>query len=73
MDDQIDHMVFHVQFDGDILPVESDDKMDQDEYWDQKEIHNKKMLALMNKEVISEFGKDPLEDDKRAQRKSLRN
>jgi hypothetical protein len=58
--------VFHVQVDGKILLKDSDDGRDQEDYWDNKDRINKRLLANMNKDVIAEFGKDPLEGDLRA-------
>ena len=69
----MDHLVFHVQVDGKILLKDSDDGRDQEDYWDNKDRINKRLLANMNKDVIAEYGKDPLEGDLRAQQKSLRN
>jgi len=71
--DANDHLVFHVQVDGKILLKDSDDGRDQEDYWDNKDRINKKLLANMNKDVIAEFKKDPLADNARAQQKSLRN
>ena len=71
--DANDHLVFHIQVDGKILLKDSDDGRDQEDYWDNKERINKKLLANMNKDVIAAFNKDPLADDARAQQKSLRN
>ena len=71
--DANDHLIFHVQVDGKILLKDSDDGRDQEDYWDNKERINKKLLANMNKDVIAAFNKDPLADNARAQQKSLRN
>jgi hypothetical protein len=71
--DQVDHMVFHVSFNGNLILKDSDDARDQDDYWDNKLRLNKSLLDLMNQEVKNTFGKDPLDGNERAQKKSLRN
>jgi hypothetical protein len=73
VDDQVDHLVFHVQVDGDIILKDSDAGRDQEDYWDNKTKMNKKILAQMNSAIIEEYGKDPLEGDTKAQMKSIRN
>jgi len=48
VDDQVDHLVFHVNIDGSILLKDSDDARDQDDYWDNKNRMNQDLLAKMN-------------------------
>lgn len=71
--DQVEHLVFHIQYDGNILLKDSDDARYQDEFWEDKNKMNKTLLDRMNQEVKETFGKDPLEGDNKAQKKSLRN
>lgn len=66
-------MVFHFQFDGDILLKDSDEARDQEEFWDNKKRTNQGLLDKINVAIKEEFGKDPLEGNERAQKKSLRN
>jgi len=39
-DDMVEQMVFHFQFDGDIILKESDEARDQEEYQDNKKRNN---------------------------------
>jgi hypothetical protein len=39
------------------------DYKDQEEYWDQKKVNNKKLLLAMNASIVEELGEDPLEGD----------
>ena len=55
----VDHMVFHVNMDGCILQTESDDMRDQLDYWDTKKNLQKQLLSTMNKEVNNMEGGDP--------------
>lgn len=73
VDDQVDHLVYHVRYDGNILLKDSEDARDQEDYWDNKKRMNKDLLDKMNQAVKEEFGKDPLDGDDKAQKKSLRN
>ena len=57
----MDHLVFHLQTDGNILLKDSDDGREQEDYWDDKKRIDAKLLANMNKEVVQAYGKDPLE------------
>jgi hypothetical protein len=68
-----EHLVFHFQFDGDVILKDSDEARDQEEYWENKKKGNKSLLDKMNVAIKEEFGKDPLEGNDRAQKKSLRN
>ena len=58
-DDYVDHLVFHFQFDGDVVLKESDEARDQEEYWENKKKGNKSLLDKMNIAIKEEFGKDP--------------
>ena len=55
----VDHMVFHVNMDGCILQNESDDFRDQQDYWETKKNLQKQLLSTMNKEVNNMEGGDP--------------
>lgn len=72
-EDTVEHLVFHFQFDGDVVLKDSDECRDQEEYWDNKKKGNKSLLDKMNVAIKEEFGKDPLEGNEKAQKKSLRN
>lgn len=52
-------MVFHYQFDGDIILKESDEAHDQEEFWDNKKRTNQGLLDKINVAIKEEFGKDP--------------
>ena len=52
-------MVFHFQFDGDIIIKESDEARDQEEYQDNKKRNNQALLDKINVAIKEEFGKDP--------------
>jgi hypothetical protein len=52
-------MVFHFQFDGDIILKESDEARDQEEYQDNKKRNNQALLDKINVAIKEEFGKDP--------------
>ena len=69
----VEHMVFHFQFDGDIVQKDSDEHRDQDEFWDTKRRNDSGLLDKINAAIKEEFGKDPLEGIEKAQKKSLRN
>ena len=64
-DDMVEQMVFHFQFDGDIILKESDEARDQEEYQDNKKRNNQALLDKINVAIKEEFGKDPckLEED----------
>jgi dynein intermediate chain 1 len=85
-EDTVDQLVFHFQFDGDVVLKDSDEARDQEEYWENKKKGNKSLLDKMNIAIKEEFGKDPrkllsfkfkfeniVEGNDRAQKKSLRN
>jgi hypothetical protein len=55
----VDHMVFHINMDGCILQNESDDYRDQQDYLDNKKTLEKQLLANMNSEVNQMDGGDP--------------
>jgi len=65
--------VFHISIDGNILLNDSEEARDQEDYWDNKKRMNQQLLDKMNQAVKEEFGKDPLDGDDKAQKKSLRN
>ena len=52
-------MVFHFQFDGDILIKDSDEARDQEEFWDNKKRTNQGLLDKINVAIKEEYGKDP--------------
>jgi hypothetical protein len=41
-------MVYHVSMDGAILMKDSEEAVDQEDYWDSKILNEKKMLEEMN-------------------------
>jgi hypothetical protein len=55
----VEQMVFHFQFDGDIILKESDEARDQEEYQDNKKRNNQSLLDKINVAIKEEFGKDP--------------
>jgi hypothetical protein len=72
--DAIDHMVIHHSMDGAIVMKESEEHVDQEDYWDSKVQTEKRMLQEMNKAILEEYGNEPFEgQDERTQKKSLRN
>ena len=58
-DDIVEQMVFHFQFDGDIILKDSDEAHDQEEYLDNKKRNNQALLDKINVAIKEEFGKDP--------------
>lgn len=58
-EDYVDQLVFHFQFDGDVILKDSDEARDQEEYWENKQKGNKSLLDKMNIAIKEEFGKDP--------------
>ena len=58
-EDTVEHLVFHFQFDGDVILKDSDEARDQEEYWENKKKGNKSLLDKMNVAIKEEFGKDP--------------
>jgi hypothetical protein len=72
-DDIVEHVVTHFCFEGDLLTKDSDEARDMEDYWDNKQRNNQIKMDIINKAIIQEFGKDPLEGNERAQKKSLRN
>ena len=40
VDDQVDHLVFHINIDGTILLNDSEEARDQEDYWDNKKRMN---------------------------------
>ena len=58
-EDYVDQLVFHFQFDGDVVLKDSDEAHDQEEYWENKKKGNKSLLDKMNIAIKEEFGKDP--------------
>jgi dynein intermediate chain 1 len=75
INDQVEHLVFHVNMDGCILLKDSDDARDQEDEWDNKNKMNAALLNKMDAAIKEEFGDDPLDNEKdlHAQKKSLRN
>jgi dynein intermediate chain 1 len=70
----IDQMVYHVSMDGAIVMKESEEAVDQEDYWDTKISNEKKMLEAMNKKILEEYGNEPFEgQDDEMKKKSLRN
>lgn len=47
-DDMVEQMVFHFQFDGDIVIKDSDEARDQEEFWDNKKRTNQGLLDNIN-------------------------
>ncbi len=58
-EDTVDQLVFHLQFDGDVVLKDSDEARDQEEYWENKQKGNKSLLDKMNIAIKEEVGKDP--------------
>jgi len=75
VNDQVEHLTFHINIDGSILLKDSDDARDQEDEQDNKNRMNTLLLEKMNQSIKDEFGADPLEEakDVHAQKKSLRN
>lgn len=46
---------------------------DQIDMLENKQRQEKQLLHSINASIIAQFGKDPLDDDKQAQKRSLRN
>jgi hypothetical protein len=55
----VEHIVFHISHDGNLLQHESDDHRDQQFYWETKQKNQKQMLSEMNKEIANMDGGDP--------------
>ena len=72
-DEFVDQMTFHFQFDGDVIMKESDEAREQEDFWENKKRLDKGLLDKINVAIKEEFGKDPLEGNEKAQKKSLRN
>jgi len=54
-----DHLVFHINIDGHIIQKESDDHQDQQAYQEHKAKNDKMLLAKMNAEISKMEGGDP--------------
>jgi len=52
---------------------ESDEAREQEDFWENKKRLDKGLLDKINVAIKEEFGKDPLEGNDKAQKKSLRN
>jgi len=52
---------------------ETSEANDQQDYVETKLRQEKDLLHSINASIITQFGKDPLDEDKVAQKKSLRN
>lgn len=50
--------MLHVSFDGAILMKDSEECVDQEDYWDSKKQTDKKLLEAMNKEITVAYGTD---------------
>lgn len=73
-DDLVDQMVVHFALENDIVQIDSDEYRDQENYWDDRRAKNKALLDMVNEGIKDEeFSKYRLDDDPRAQKKSLRN
>jgi hypothetical protein len=72
-EDIVEQMVFHFQFDGDILIKDSDEATDQDEFWENKKRTETGLLDNINREIKDAFGKEKLDTNERDAKKSLRN
>lgn len=59
--------------DGDIILDGTPDANDQLDFNENKVRQEKQLLHSINASIIQQFGKDPLDDDKQAQKRSLRN
>lgn len=59
VDDAVDHLVFHVTIDGAILMRDSEEAVDQEDYWDSKQQKEKKLLEAMNKAILEEYSNEP--------------
>lgn len=65
--------MFHYSVDGDIIMRETPEANDQQDMLENKQRQEKNLLHSINASIIQQFGKDPLDDDKNAQKRSLRN
>jgi dynein intermediate chain 1, axonemal len=73
-DELVDQMVVHFALDNDIIQKDSDEHRDQEDFWDIKEQRNRELLDFVNEGIKDEeFSSYRLDDDQRAQKKSLRN
>lgn len=70
-DEIVEQLVIHFSFDGDIIIKDSEEARDQEDYWDQKNSDNKRLLDKMNKAISDEYGS--VDEDDLTQKKSLRN
>jgi dynein intermediate chain 1 len=52
---------------------ESDEAREQEDFWENKKRYNKGLIDRINVAMKEEFGKDPLEGNDKALKKSLRN
>lgn len=68
----MDQLVVHFAFDGDIVQNESEEKREQDEYWEEKAMMDKQMIEQGNEGIVDEHGK-PIEQDEKILKRSLRN
>lgn len=74
INDQVEMLEFHHLFEGNIMLKDSDEAADQENFWDDKEKLNKRLLENVNKDVKEEFeSEDPTGGDEFATKKSLRN
>mmetsp|Transcript_18059 Transcript_18059/g.30807 ORF Transcript_18059/g.30807 Transcript_18059/m.30807 type:complete len:100 (+) Transcript_18059:174-473(+) len=71
-EDYVDQLVFHLQIDGSIILKDSEEASNQNEYKENKEQMNKKLLQEMNK-AIQDHENEGEKMDERSIKKSLRN
>ena len=74
VEDQVDMLTFHYNFEGNIMLKESNEAMDQETFWDDKKRMNAQLLENVNKvlkETLDTEG--PTQGDEQATNKSLRN
>jgi dynein intermediate chain 1 len=76
VEDEGNHLVFHINIEGNQLLKDSDDARDQEDYWEMKKKKNALLLEAMNKMMKNmEADNDPLGQvkDETIEKKSLRN
>ena len=76
VEDEGNHLVFHINIEGNQLLKDSDDARDQEDYWEMKKKKNALLLEAMNKMMKNmDADNDPLGQvkDDRIEKKSLRN
>ena len=58
MNDQVEHLTFHINLNGSILLKDSDDARDQEDEWDNKNRRNAALLDKMNQAIKEDSGAD---------------